>query len=178
VRYRQRTQIAVKARWEAIGIQVELGQVSADDFFTVTPDNELSFAHFYRDTEMFTNGLAFPLPDMYFSSWYAGPDNSNIAQRANDWLADNIQRYIDPAFDLLYEEATSTIDPVRAAELFIQMNDHLVENFVVVPLVAQPGGIYALANRIADDNIALSSWEPLFWNIANWHTVDLSSELA
>jgi peptide/nickel transport system substrate-binding protein len=115
---------------------------------------------------------------MYFSSWYAGPDNSNIAQRANDWLADNIQRYIDPAFDLLYEEATSTIDPVRAAELFIQMNDHLVENFVVVPLVAQPGGIYALANRIADDNISLSSWEPLFWNIANWHTVDLSSELA
>jgi peptide/nickel transport system substrate-binding protein len=178
VRYRQRTQIAIKAGWEAIGIQVELGQVSASDFFTVTPDNELSFAHFYRDTEMFTNGLAFPLPDMYFSSWYAGPDNSNIAQRANDWLADNIQRYIDPAFDLLYEEATSTIDPVRAAELFIQMNDHLVENFVVVPLVAQPGGIYALANRIADDNISLSSWEPLFWNIANWHTVDLSSELA
>jgi hypothetical protein len=43
---------------------------------------------------------------------------------------------------------------------------------VVVPLVAQPGGIYGLANRIADDNIALSTWEPLFWNIANWHTVD------
>ena len=174
VRYRQRTQIAVKAGWEAIGIQVELGQVSANDFFTVTPDNELSFAHFYRDVEMFTNGLIFPLPDVYFSSWYAGPDNSNIAQRANDWLGGNIQRYIDPAFDLLYEEVTSTIDPERAAELYIQMNDYIVENVVVVPLVAQPGGIYALANRIADDNIGLSSWEPLFWNIANWRTVDVT----
>lgn len=170
--YRSRTQAVVKAGWEAIGIQVELGQVSASDFFTVTPENELSFAHFYRDVEMFTNGLVFPLPDLYFSSWYAGPDHANIAQRANDWLGDNIQRYSDPAFDLLYEEVTTTTDPLRAADLSIQLNDHIIENCVVVPLVAQPGGIYALANRISDENIALSSWEPLFWNIANWHTVD------
>jgi peptide/nickel transport system substrate-binding protein len=174
VRYRQQTQAAVKAGWEAIGIQVELGQVSADDFFNVVPENELSFAHFYRDIEMFTTGLAFPLPEMYFAAWYAGPDNSNIAQRSNDWMGGNgnIQRYINPDFDLLYEEVTTTIDPKRAAELYIEMNDLIVGDFVVVPLVAQPGGIYGLANRIADDNIALSTWEPLFWNIANWHTVD------
>jgi peptide/nickel transport system substrate-binding protein len=174
VRYRQKTQTAVKAGWEAIGIQVELGQVSADDFFNVTPENELSFAHFYRDVEMFANGLLFPIPSFYFSSWYAGPDNSNIAQRANDWNADNIQRYIDPAYDLLYEEATTTTDLQRAAELYIQMNDHIIENFVVIPLVALPEGIYGLANRIADDNIALGSWEPLFWNIANWRTTDVT----
>jgi peptide/nickel transport system substrate-binding protein len=121
---------------------------------------------------MFTNGLLSPLPEMYFAAWYAGPDNSNIAQRANDWNGGNIQRYIDPAFDLLYEEATSTIDPERAAELYIRMNDHIIGDFVVVPLVAQPFGIYALANRIAEDNIAAGTWEPLFWNIANWRTVE------
>lgn len=174
VRYRQRTQAAVKAGWEAIGIQVELGQVSADDFFNVVPENEHSFAHFYRDIEMYTAELISPLPDSYFAPWYAGPDNSNIAQRSNDWMNGNgnIQRYIDPAFDLLYEEVSNTIDPERAAELYIQMNDHIIENFVVVPLVAQPGGIYALANRIAEDNVAAGTWEPLFWNIANWRTVE------
>jgi peptide/nickel transport system substrate-binding protein len=174
VRYRPRTQAAVKTGWEAIGIQVELGQVSASDFFTVTPDNELSFAHFYRDIEMFSNGLTSPLPDLYFAAWYAGPDNSNIAQRANDWNGGggNIQRYINPEFDLLYEEVTSTIDPERAAELYIEMNDLIVGDFVVVPLVAQPFLIFALANRIADENVAAGTWEPLFWNIANWRTVE------
>jgi peptide/nickel transport system substrate-binding protein len=171
-RNRLDTQAAVSAGWEAIGIKVELGQVSADDFFGVSPENELSFAHFYRDVQMYAHGPNSPLPDIYFFDWYAGPDNSNVAQRANDWSGANSQRYVNPAFDLLYEEATTTTDPKRAAELYIQMNDIIVGDFVVVPLVAQPWGLYALGNRIATENVAPGAWEPLFWNIANWRTID------
>jgi peptide/nickel transport system substrate-binding protein len=172
VRFRLEIQAAVKAGWEAIGIKVELGQVSAADFFDVTPENELSFAHFYRDVEMYAVGLLSPWPETRFYDWYAGPDNSNVAQRANEWMGPNVQRYVNPEFDRLYEEATTTTDPQRAAELYIQMNDLIVNEFVVVPLVAQPFGKYALGNRIAEKNIAPSSWEPLFWNIANWRTID------
>jgi peptide/nickel transport system substrate-binding protein len=172
VRYRLEIQAAVKAGWEAIGIKVELGQVSAADFFNITPENERSYAHFYRDAEMYSQGQLSPWPDTVFSQWYAGPDNSNVAQRANDWMGANIQRYVDPEFDRLYEEATNTTDPEHAAALYIQMNDYIVNEFVVVPLVAQPFGTYALNNRISEENVAPSSWEPLFWNIANWRTVE------
>ena len=118
------------------------------------------------------HGPISPLPDVYFLDWYAGPDNGNVAQRANDWSGPNTQRYVDPEFDLLYEEATTTTDPERAAELYIEMNDLIVEDFVVVPLVAMPAGLSAFAHRIATENVAPSSWEPLFWNIANWRTVE------
>lgn len=172
VQYRLETQAAVKPGWEAIGIQVQLGQISADDFFDGSPENEQSFAHFYRDVQMYSHGPISPLPDVYFFDWYAGPDNSNVAQRTNDWSGANTQRYVSPEFDLLYEEATTTTDPERAAELYIQMNDLIVRDFVVIPLVAQPGNLCALGHRISAENVAPSSWEPLFWNIANWRTVE------
>jgi peptide/nickel transport system substrate-binding protein len=98
-----------------------------------------------------------------------------VAQRANDWQGINLQRYVNPEFDALYDEVAATTDPERAAELFIQMNDLIVSDFVVVPLVANGDFPFALNNRIAVENVAPSIWEPLFWNIANWRTVDDSS---
>jgi peptide/nickel transport system substrate-binding protein len=171
-RFRPRIQAAVQEGWEAIGIRVELGRLNGAEFFDASPENEHSYAHFYRDVQMWSSGPLSPFPDIYYEDWYAGPDNRNVAQRSNDWSGWNVQRYVNPAFDALYEEATSTIDPEHAAELFIAMNDIIVEDCVVVPLVARPDLIYAVSNRIATENIGASKWEPLFWNIANWRTVD------
>jgi peptide/nickel transport system substrate-binding protein len=172
VTYRQKTQEAVKAAWEAIGITVQAGLLPFDDFLNVTPENEHSVAHFYRDVQMYARGPDSPMPDTFFLEWYAGSGNSNVAQQANDWSGWNLQRYINPDFDLLYEEAASTTDPERAAELYIEMNDLIVGDFVVVPLVTITVPLYALSNRIATENVGASSWEPLFWNIANWRTVE------
>ncbi len=171
-RFRPRVQEVVKEGWEAIGIEVELGRLNGDDFFDNSPENEHSYAHFYRDVQMWASAATSPHPVFYFEDWYAGPDNGNVAQRANDWSGWNLQRYVNADFDALYEEAISTLDQERAAELFIAMNDLIVNDFVVVPLVARPDMIYALSNRIAVENVGANSWEPLFWNIANWRTVE------
>ena len=172
MRFRPEIQAAVKPGWEAIGIKVQLGQVSGDDFFIANPENLLSYKHFYRDIQMYANGPILPVPDTYFFDWYAGPDQSNVAQAANEWQGANLQRYVNPEFDVLYEESTTATDPERAAELFIQMNDLIVDDFVVIPLHARSGQIYALSNRLAVENVAPSEWESLFWNIANWRTVE------
>lgn len=171
-RFRPQVQAAVKKGWEAIGIEVVLGQIKGDEFFSVTPENEYSYAHFYRDIQMWSSAPWSPFPDGYFEDYYAGPGNSNVAQRANDWSGLNLQRYVNSEFDDLFEEARTTIDPERAVELFIEMNDLIVEDFVVVPLVARPDMIYAFSNRLATENVGASVWEPLFWNIANWRTVE------
>ncbi len=170
--YRPEIQVAVQAAWEAIGIEVQLGQLPGDEFFDDSPDNLQSYNHFYCDVEMFSSDPSSPLPFRFFEDWYAGPDNSNVAQRENDWYGINIQRYVNPEFDALFEELTMTTDPERAADLLIQLNDLIVGDFVVVPLVARPDDIVALSNRIAVENVAPSFWEPLFWNIANWRTVN------
>ncbi|MEZ4504705.1 MAG: peptide ABC transporter substrate-binding protein [Thermomicrobiales bacterium] len=171
-RWRAETQEVVKAGWEAIGIEVEPGQVPGDVFFDPDPENLLSYTHFYCDIEMFSSSVMSPLPLDYFQDWYAGIDNRNVAQQANDWQGFNLQRYVNPEFDALYDEAAATTDPERAAELLVQMNDLIVNDFVVVPLIAQPGEIAAVSNRLVTENVAPSTWEPLFWNIANWRTVD------
>jgi peptide/nickel transport system substrate-binding protein len=170
--YRQEIQAAIKVGWEAIGIKVQLGRLPGDEFFDTKPENLLSYAHFYRDIQMFASAPESPTPRYFFESWYAGPNQSNVAQKANDWQGINLQRYVNPEFDALYDKAASTTDPARAAELFIQMNDLIVGDFVLVPLVAWGDYPFALSNRIAVENVAPSIWEPLFWNIANWRTVD------
>lgn len=168
-RYRQKTQEFVQQAWESIGIEVELEQLTGEVYFDVSPENQESYAHFFRDVEMFSSGPLSPFPDVYFQEWYAGPGNANVAQKSNGWNGLNIQRYVNPRFDALFEEATTTTDIERAVDLFIQMNDLIVEDYVVIPLFAQ-GTETALSNRLASENIALSDWEPVYWNIANWRT--------
>ena len=93
---------------------------------------------------------------------------SKSFQKANQWSGPNNQRYVNSEFDALYDEVTATTDLDQAAELFIQMNDIVVRDHVVVPLVARAAARYAISNRLIKDNVAASSWETLYWNIANW----------
>ena len=114
----------------------------ADDFFIVSPENEQSYAHFYRDVQMYTNGPISPLPEMYFADWYAGPDNSNVAQAGERVAVAPISSATSiPNSTSSTKNATTTTDPERAAELYIQMNDLIVDDFVVVPLVAMTGRV-------------------------------------
>jgi peptide/nickel transport system substrate-binding protein len=165
---RQMTQAAVMDGWEQLGINVTPCVVEPGVFFDRSAVNEQNIGHFYRDVQMYTSGPASPFPIEYFRRWYAGPDNANVAQRANMWSGRNNQRYINPEFDALYDEVTVTTDPARAAELFIQMNDIVIMDCVAIPLVARAAANYAISNRLINDNIAASSWEVLYWNIANW----------
>src|SRR5690606_35051029 len=123
--------------WEEAGIKVQLGQVTADVFFGSAPGNDQTYAHNYRDIQRFTSGPVSPYPLTHMQDYYAGPDNSNVAQEENQWSGFNNQRYVNPEYDALYEQAQSATDPDTAAELFIQMNDILINDFVLIPLVSR-----------------------------------------
>jgi peptide/nickel transport system substrate-binding protein len=169
---RQKTQAVNKSTWEEAGIKVQLGQVTSDVFFGSSPGNDQTYAHNYRDIQMFTSGPVSPYPLTHMQDYYAGPDNGNVAQKANDWSGFNNQRYVNPEYDALYEQAQSATDMDTAAELFVQMNDILINDFVLIPLVSRAAEKYALSNSLVPENIAASGWEPLYWNIANWTAVE------
>lgn len=166
---RQKTQAILKRDWEAIGFRIQLGQVDAGVYFDSAPGNEQNYSHFYRDLQMYTDGPGSPFPIRYMQSWYAGPDGRNIAQKSNGWAGQNVHRYASAEYDAAYEQALRETDAEKAAELFVIMNDIVINDIVVIPLVSRAAEKYAIVNTLRAENIAASSWEALYWNIANWN---------
>ena len=103
--------------------------------------------------------------------WYAGPDGRNIAQKSNGWSGQNNDRYVNPEYDALYEQVVKETDAERAAELFIQMNDIVINDYVEIPITRRAAEKYAALNTLRVANIGDSPFETLYWNIANWNRV-------
>ncbi len=164
---RQKNQAVMKQNLESIGFKVQLKRVDAGIFFDSAAGNEQNAQHFYDDLLMYTNGPTSTFPLNYMASWYGGEDN--ISQKSNQWSGVNECRYNNAEYNALYEQAQASTDLEAASELLIQMNDHIIDNIVVVPLVARAAEKYALANTLNDENVGGSLFEALYWNIANWN---------
>jgi len=168
---RQKTQALNKSTWEKAGFEVVLGQMDTGIYFDDAAGNDQNANHFYRDLQMYTAGLGSPYPLSYMQYWYAGPDGQNIAQKSNGWSGANEARYANAEYDALWEQAAKETDPEKAAQLFVQMNDIVVDDVVVIPLVQRPAEKYAVLNTLRAGNISPNFWEILVWNIANWNRV-------
>jgi hypothetical protein len=52
------------------------------------------------------------------------------------------------------------------------MNDIVVNEFVAIPLVTRPFHSNAISSRLVHENVAAQAWDSVYWNIANWRTVE------
>jgi peptide/nickel transport system substrate-binding protein len=158
---RQKTQAIVKNALERIGIEVELKAVPANVFFASDPGNADTFSHFYADLQLVSNSLGFdPQGTMrFFVSW-------EIAQKANNWAGRNVVRWANADYDRLWKQADSELDPVKRAALFIRMNDLLIEDVVVIPLVWRKE-VSAVSHTLR--GITLSPWDSILWDLAFWY---------
>lgn len=169
---RQKTQAIVKQDYESIGIRVELKQTDASFYFDRSPGNTQSYIHFYDDVGMSTASVDSPFPHRYMVRWFAGKDLENIPQKANNWGGQNLQRYVNEEYDFIYEEISTQIDPEKSAELFIALNDILVNDQTLIPLVQRASETLGVSNKLRAENIAAGPFETAYWNIANWNTID------
>jgi hypothetical protein len=64
--------------------------------------------------------------------------SSEVAAKENKWQRDNATRRRNEAYDNLFHAAEGELDPVSRAALFIAMNDMVVEDGVVIPVVSRP----------------------------------------
>jgi peptide/nickel transport system substrate-binding protein len=165
---RQQTQQIVKQAWEQLGFEVRLVDVDAAVFFGTAEGNDQNLYHMYWDVHEYAFAPSGPWPLSYMARWYSN-DGENIPQAENGWSRTNEGRYNNPEYDALYEEAAATSDPERAAELFIAMNDIIIQDVALIPIVQRAAEKYAIANRLNDANVAGGSFEALYWNIANWN---------
>jgi peptide/nickel transport system substrate-binding protein len=90
---------------------------------------------------------------------------SEIAQQANNWATANWARYCNPAYDRLYQQSMTEMDPAKRRRLFIQMNDILIEDVAVIPLVhlVDFSGVSKSLR-----GIDLNPWDVEVWNIKDW----------
>jgi peptide/nickel transport system substrate-binding protein len=159
---RQAAQEQVKKDLEAIGFAVELKQVDASIFLGPPKDTTDTRRQFYADLEEFAFSNKSPDPAAYMAGWVC----DQAAQKENDWSLPNWSRYCNPEFDALFDQAAAELDPDKRTELFVRMNELLIQDVAVIPLVNT-----TLPTAISVDlkGYDATPWDVEVWKIADWY---------
>lgn len=168
---RQKTQAVAKAGLEAVGFRVELEQIDAGLYFDGTAGNDQNINHFYWDLDMYQSVPNSPRPINLMQGWYAGPNGENVAQKSNGWSGLNFARYINEEYDAAWEGARAALTPEELADYFITMNDIVINDVAIIPLVVA-GEARGASNRMNQENFALAAFGYDYWNIANWNLAE------
>jgi len=159
---RQKTQAIVKQAAAKAGIEIEIKSVVASVFFSSDAANPDTYPHFYSDLQMYNTTMTAPDPQPFmrqFCSWEA-------AQKANKWQGRNITRFRNEEYDRAYRAAEGEVDPVKRAALFIKMNDILIQNVVVIPVLWRNG---ASGSNLRLRGMDLTGWDGTFWRLPYWY---------
>ncbi|HLD92794.1 MAG TPA: peptide ABC transporter substrate-binding protein [Anaerolineales bacterium] len=159
---RQAAQEQVKKDLEAIGFAVELKQIDASIFLGPPKDTTDTRRQFYADLEEFAFSNKSPDPAAYMAGWVC----DQAAQKENDWSLPNWSRYCNPEFDALFNQAAAELDPDKRTELFVRMNELLIQDVAVIPLVNT-----TLPTAISVDlkGYDATPWDVEVWKIADWY---------
>lgn len=159
---REKIKQYVKAAWEPLGIAVELKSVQSSIFSSVDPGNPDTAGKFYADiSQINAGGAGGPLVSRYMQNWLC----SEVARKENNFATRNRERYCNEQFDALYNAYLSEPDTAKAAQIAIQMNDILVEDFATVP-IARNTRIAAVSNKLK--GFINNPLDCVTWNIADW----------
>jgi peptide/nickel transport system substrate-binding protein len=160
---RQKTQAIVKQACAKAGIEIEIKSVVASVFFASDPANPDTYPHFYADLQMYTTTTGVdPLWGMrVFTS-------QEVATKDNKWSGRNITRWRNEEYDKLWKGAETEMDPVKRAATFVKMNDLVIQNNVVIPVLWRNGVAVAGAKLRGMD---LSGWDSNLWRLPSWHKV-------
>jgi peptide/nickel transport system substrate-binding protein len=159
---RQKAQQIIKQTAAKAGIDLELKAVVASVFFSSDPGNPDTYNHFYADLQMFQFVQGVPDPQRYmeqFTSW-------RVATKENKWAFANKTRWRNENYDRLWKAADTEMDPVKRAALFIRMNDLVIQNVVVIPIMRR-NGAEAVSRRLR--GFDFHAWVPQIWNVSHWY---------
>ncbi len=166
---RQKEQAIVKDGWGKLGAAVTLQSVDAGVFFSSSPGNNDTLAHFYRDVEMFTASFSSPFPTSYMNRFYSGDPAKDIAQKENNWSGRNIMRWVNPEYNKLYDAAQTEMDPKKNDALWIKMNDLVVGQAITLPIIDRR--LVSVRAKTLDVGANLSPFDDEPRNVADWRRV-------
>ena len=143
---RQKTQAIIKQACQKAGIEIEVKAVTASVFFSSDVANPDTYPKFYADLQEYSNGMNAPDPEVFlrqFCSWEA-------SQKENKWQGRNITRWQNTEYDETHKAAQVELDPIKRAAMLIKCNELVVNDPVVIPLVARPGAVAMNNSLVAE----------------------------
>jgi peptide/nickel transport system substrate-binding protein len=158
---RQKTQAIVKQACQKAGIDVELKSVVASVYFSSDVANPDTNRKFYCDVQMYTATMGAPDPGIFMRQFLS----SEVASKENKWQGRNICRWRSDEYDKAYAAAEGELDPVKRAALFIVMNDMVVNDPGVIPVVYRPR-VSGISREL---RVSLSGWDNDLWDLQNWY---------
>jgi peptide/nickel transport system substrate-binding protein len=158
---RQKTQAIVKQACQKAGIDVELKSVVGSVFFSSDTANPDTYPHFYADAQMYNTTMPQPDPQIFMNQYVSW----EIANKDNKWQGRNVSRWQNKEYDAIYKQAEQELDAVKRAALYIKLNDMVVGDNYIQPLLAR-ARVAALKNGLTAH---LSGWDVDMWQLASWY---------
>jgi len=158
---RQKTQEIVKQACQKAGIDIEIKAVPSSVYFSSDVGNPDTYTKFYTDLQMYTVSMTQPDPGDFMRQFLS----SEIASKDNKWQGRNITRWQNADYDTLYHASEHETDPVKRAAMFVQMNDMVLKDIVVIPVVYRPS-VAAVSTKL---HVLLSGWDSYIGDLHNWY---------
>jgi peptide/nickel transport system substrate-binding protein len=158
---RQKTQEIVKQACQKAGISIEIKSVTASVFFSSDVANPDTYPHFSCDLQMYTTTMSQPDPGVFMRQFLS----AEVASKANKYQGRNISRWQNADYDKLHDQSDSELDPVKRAAMFIAMNDLVIKDVVVIPVVTRPS-VSAVSGKL---HAPLSGWDSNFYAVQDWY---------
>ena len=158
---RQKTQAIIKQACQKAGIDLELKSVVASVYFSSDVANPDTYTKFYCDLEMYTTTMTQPDPTQFmlqFASWEA-------ATKENKWQGQNICRWANKEYDETYKASVGELDPVKRAAMFMKMNDLIINDNAIIPVVYRPR-LYVINEKL---RAPISGWDTDTGSIELWY---------
>jgi len=158
---RQKTQAIIKQACQRAGIDIEVKAVTASVYFSSDVGNPDTYTKFYCDIQMYTTTMSQPDPALFmnqFTSW-------EVATFENKWQGRNITRWRSDEYDALYRASEGELDPVKRAAMFVRMNELVIEDQAVIPVVYRPT-VAAVSTKL---HAPLSGWDNNMYGLRDWY---------
>ena len=159
---RQDFQALIKQWWSEIGVETELRNIDAAVFFGGDPASPDTYQKFFADVEMYANNFDGTDPEAYMANW----ECKQAPRPESQWQGNNMPRYCSEEYDALVDKLSQTGALLERAELAKAMNDMLMQDYVMLPLVDR-GRVSAHSNTLG--GVILNTWDSELWNAADWH---------
>ena len=158
---RQKVQQIIKQAAQKAGVDIELKSITASVYFSSDVANPDTYTKFYTDLQMYTTTMTQPDPERFmnqFCSW-------EVATKDNKWQGRNISRWRNEEYDKTFRAAEGELDPVKRAAHFIKMNDLVVGDQAVIPVVYRPR-VQAISSKL---HTWASGWDNDLWMLSEWY---------
>ena len=150
----------VKQSAQRAGIEIDLKLVTPNACFPSDAGNPDTFGRFQADMQMYNWTRAIPdleAPMQPFVSW-------EVASKADQQMGKNSVRWQNAEFDALFRAAQTEADLVKRAAQFIRVNDLLVGDDPVIPVIVR-NSARAVGRGIATVS---SGWHVTTANLHDW----------